>query len=231
LEAGGLLFIVLSMLPVSNIFFTVGVTFGERLTYLPLFGFCLLGASLFLRLWKRSCGTRWAQTSVLVISLLLLSFYSTVVVDRDRAWQDADAFTAALVEDSPKSALAHGLRFLYLNEKGTHDAALQHLLRALEIYPAYYDAWDSYGDFLTARGDYEKAVSAYVRAAIEVAKTPYGAAEAGQFYFKAARLDLVMGRCTSARDHMDKAAQWIREPYPRQFQQLIQRLKHHGCEE
>jgi tetratricopeptide (TPR) repeat protein len=230
-EVYGFLFILISMLPVSNIFFTAGTMFGERLTYLPLFGYCLFTASLFQLLWKWSIYRIWARASLLGLMFLLITLYSTAVVKRDEAWQNEDTFTIALVKDSPHSALAHGLRFKYLNEKGSKEAAAQHLLRALDIYPAYYDAWDSYGDFLRTNGDYEKAVSAYVRAANEVKKTRYDSAEASFFYYKAALLELAMGHCRIARDYTEKSAQLLTKPHPQKLKILKQQIENYACEQ
>ncbi len=168
LEIGGVIFFLVALFPVSNLFVTVGVTFGERLAYLPSVGICLAAGGLLDRAVGR---TSWhSMKNILVLGGIV--FYMMVagigIVVRDGAWQNAEAFTATLVKDSPRSAHAHGLRFLELKKQGRRRAAENHLRRAIEIYPGYYDAWDSYGDFLVEEGRYSEAVSAFSRAALEV---------------------------------------------------------------
>lgn len=231
-EFTGLLFILIALLPVSNILFTSGVIFGERLTYFPLFGFCLIIAGLCQRYCLRS-QPRSVYISPLFtfVTLLVLLTYSIIVVERDREWQNENTFTAALVMNSPRSALAHGLRFLHLNTKGEINEAEKHLIQALQIYPSYYDAWDSYGDFLVARKQYARAAEAYARAAREVAKTPYDSKEAGIFYLKAAGLELQMGRCRQSINYLNNAANWLPKPYPPYYKQIRQQLQLSNCEQ
>jgi tetratricopeptide (TPR) repeat protein len=231
LETGGLLFVLLSLLPVSNLFFSSGVMFAERLTYLPLFGVCLVAGSLLQRLWCVPWRSRPLRAGLLVAPALVLGVFCAAVVRRDRAWRDADAFSAALVEDAPRSALAHGLRFRTLADAGRLADAEAHLLRALEIHPAYYDAWDSYGDLLAARRDQEGAARMYERAAREVSRTPRDASEAGPFHFKAARMQAAIGRCADARRNLAGAARWSGDPWPPELRRLHEQLEHQACTE
>jgi tetratricopeptide (TPR) repeat protein len=204
-ERTGLIFVVLALLPVSNIFFSIGVMFGERLAYLPLFGFCLACAALLQRAWETANRGRGARLALLLLASALLTYAAVAVLERDRAWQDEDHFTSALVTESPKSALAHGLRFLTLKNQNDTAGAEAELLRAIDLYPAYYDAWDSYGELLVQRGDYRAASAAFVHAAEEVSNFPVDAREAFHFYVKAIRNDIMLGRCSDVGRHLEAA--------------------------
>jgi tetratricopeptide (TPR) repeat protein len=222
-EVAGFLFVVLALLPVSNLFFSIGVMFGERLAYLPLFGFCLACAALLHRAWEASSNAGWRRAALLLLVFAVLTASVIAVVKRDRAWQNDDHFTSALITDSPRSALAHGLRFLTLKNRGDTAAAEAEVLRAIELYPAYYDAWDSYGELLARRGDYRAASAAFARAAEEVHKFPHDAREAVPFYIKAIRSELVLGRCPAALHHLEAA---LRIATPEETP-LLRRLERH----
>jgi tetratricopeptide (TPR) repeat protein len=204
-EIAGFLFVVLALLPVSNLLFSIGVMFGERLAYPPLFGFCLACAALLQRAWEASSDARWRREALLLLALAVLTGSVIAVVKRDRAWQNDDHFTSALITDSPRSALAHGLRFLTLKNRGNTAAAEAEILRAIELYPAYYDAWASYGELLVQRGDHRAASAAFARAAEEVRNFPHDAREAVPFYIQAIRSELVLGSCPAALRHLEAA--------------------------
>jgi tetratricopeptide (TPR) repeat protein len=206
LEITGVLFIVLALLPASNLFFPIGVAFGERLAYLPLFGFCLVCAGLLDRLLGVYGENLQMKRVLLLLSIVLFTLCAVSIVRRDRAWQDDEHFTAALVVDSPRSALAHGLRFLTLRKRNDMAGARTHVLRAIELYPAYFDAWDSYGDLLARQGDMPGAAEAFVRAAEEVSRFPYDKQEASVFYSRAAKIEAALGQCEAAWHHLEEAA-------------------------
>jgi len=219
-EAGAVLFFIIALLPVINLLFPVGVMFAERLVYLPSAGICILLGSLLERVsltWKHAVNLR---RGLFVIAAAVLILGAATVIRRDRDWQDSEAFTSALVKDSPESAHAHGLRFLHLEKIGKRSEAEKHLQRALEIHPSYYDAWDSYGDFLVQDGRDKEAVDAYLNAAETVSRTPFDASEAGSFFLKAAHVQIKIEDCHGARQSIELAGEWIGKANP-----LVQRFE------
>lgn len=212
-EWAGIGFFFTALFPVSNLAFTIGVMFGERLTFLPSIGFCLAGAALVMRLSDKLKAIRKKQFIAAVVMVLTV-VGGLSVYHRDRDWQTWESFTQALMRDVSGSALAHGLRFLYLKDAGRLQEAEKHLIAAITIYPSYYDAWDSYGDLLSHQSRYTEAIAAYRRAAQEVEKTMYDKKEAGVFFLKAARLEFETGDCGSANESIDQAGKWIGETDP-----------------
>ncbi len=211
LEAGSLLFCVIALLPVTNLLFIVGVMFGERLAYLSSAGFCLMAGSFIEYASRKTINTKNVHRIFCGIVVVILIIGAVAIVRRDRDWQDSEAFTSALVRNSPNSALAHGLRFLHLEEEGNRSQAEKHLQRALKIYPSYYDAWDSYGNFLLKDRRYRDAVEAYLKAAEIVALTPYDSEEAGSFLLKAANTQINVGDCQGALQSISRAGNWTKE--------------------
>jgi hypothetical protein len=204
----------LALFPVSNLVVTIGVLFGERLAYLPSVGFCLFAGYVVDRIIPGPLTMKGRHMSFFLIVVLIVTACIVSVVKRDKAWQNDEAFTTALITDSPNSAQAHGLRFLTLYKQQNYRAAETHLQKAISIYPSYYDAWDSYGDLLVEKRRYKEAIHAYSRAAKEVAKRPHDADEAGAFLIKAAQIQLKIKDCSGALLSIEKAKKWKSERDP-----------------
>ncbi|HEY1435529.1 MAG TPA: tetratricopeptide repeat protein, partial [Thermoanaerobaculia bacterium] len=138
----GFLFLCVASLPTSNLLFATGTIFGERLAYLPSAGFCLI-ASSWLAGSARSFGevARWRRA---VLALLALALAGRALA-RNPVWASDEALFTDLVRVSPGSAKAH-YDFAYMSvDRGRPAAALEHYVRATEIYPRYWDAWAGKG--------------------------------------------------------------------------------------
>ncbi len=73
----------------SNLFFTIGTSFGERLLFVPSLGFCLAISWLLFKLFKKDqqwCSLR--QMPLLIIVLLIAGAYSFKTISRNQAWKD-----------------------------------------------------------------------------------------------------------------------------------------------
>jgi hypothetical protein len=224
----GLSFVFLTILPASNILFRIGVMFGERLAYLPLFGFCLLVAAGARTL--ESVGgfrRRHGRFAIVALAGIVLTLSAARSLVRDRDWQTDDAFTTAAVRDAPNSAFAHGLRFLHLSRVGDDLAAERHVLRAVEIYPAYFDAWVSLAQHLTKQNRITEAIAAYETAAREVSRRPPDAHEAGRYHAHAASLRVFVGDLDGAAGSVKAAEAWLPPDDP-QLQAVREVLRSRG---
>ena len=208
-ETVGLLVCLVALLPTSNLIFTTGVMFGERLAYLPALGLCLAAGSLLQRILER-CELSWQRGVALGAAGLLLLGSAWTVLRRDADWQDEESFTRALVRDVARSALAHNLRFLHLRDRQP-TLAERHLREAVRLYPGYYQAWNALGEVLERQGKHGEAVAAHVRAARVVARRPRDAGRAGGFWLAAAALQLRTGDCRGARRSVAEARRWLPE--------------------
>lgn len=138
----GFLFLCAAALPTSNLLFPTGTIFAERLAYLPSAGFCLAIASWVFAGAAREPAAeqrRWA----LLAGLALLLATRTIV--RNPVWASDESLFTNMVRVSPQSAKAH-YDYAYMSaETGRPGRALEHYARAIEIYPAYWDAWAGKG--------------------------------------------------------------------------------------
>jgi tetratricopeptide (TPR) repeat protein len=228
-EALGSALVLVALFPVSNVLVTTGVGFAERLAYLPSVGACLVMASAWRRLFDRARTRPRARLALQWATLAVVSLALVQTVRRDRDWQDAEAFTRALVRDAPNGALAHGLRAVHLEESGRDREAEAHLLRALELAPDWADAWDSLGEVRSARSDPAGAAEAWERAAAAASRMLADAHEAPYLGYKAALAWLTVRDCPRARAAAAAAIAASDRPIPPQLEALARRLETDPC--
>ncbi|MCC6462478.1 MAG: glycosyltransferase family 39 protein [Saprospiraceae bacterium] len=139
----GILFFLLTISIVSNLVFPVGTNMGERFAFMPSVGFCLVVATLLLRL------TQW-RTAVGIAGVAALLFSASTVL-RNRVWVSNEKLFFTDVNTSVNSAKINnacgGVTFEKA-QKETDPVKKETMFRqafdfanqALKIYPNYKDA-------------------------------------------------------------------------------------------
>lgn len=105
-----ILFFFFTIIIVSNLFFLIGTTMGERFAYISSLGFCLALAAFLIKIFKwESFVFQDPKSSVkkLYPLLLLLIPYSYKTVTRNPAWEDNKTLFTTDVKTSTGSANAH----------------------------------------------------------------------------------------------------------------------------
>jgi tetratricopeptide (TPR) repeat protein len=161
LPALGFLFMAVAALPTSNLLFPTGTIFAERLAYLPSAGFCLIAASWIAGSIPAFDALPRRRLAVLGAATLLLSMRTIV---RNPVWASDEALFTNMLRVSPKSAKAH-YDYAYMSTQTGHPRrALEHYVRATEIYPGYWDAWAGRGRMERELGDPRASLRAYEEA-------------------------------------------------------------------
>ena len=161
LPALGFLFMAVAALPTSNLLFPTGTIFAERLAYLPSAGFCLIAASWIAGSAPAFDALPRRRLAVLGAATLLLSMRTIV---RNPVWASDEALFTNMIRVSPKSAKAH-YDYAYMSAQTGHPRrALEHYVRAAEIYPGYWDAWAGRGRMERELGDPRASLRAYEEA-------------------------------------------------------------------
>ncbi len=86
----GLSFFLLTLSLYSNLFFTIGTSFGERLLFIPSLGFSLVLAYLIFIPFKKDSFPNLIKTAkwpLFLIGLVVIT-YSFKTIDRNKAWKD-----------------------------------------------------------------------------------------------------------------------------------------------
>lgn len=139
-------FYLLALLPVSNIFFTVGTFMNERFLFMPSVGFVAVLAKGLERLEQRH--RYWGLALFVVLTL----GYALRTSTRIPAWKDEYHLNTAGIKVSRNSArlnlfvgVSYFKKALDQSDRTERRAlflkAKKHFIRATDIYPEYYDAW------------------------------------------------------------------------------------------
>lgn len=182
---------------VSNALFPIGTFMSERLVYMSSVGFAIAVAWLLVKIpeWRKQLsphllsGTwqafqsyaskQWVSTLLLLIALV---GWGWTTIDRNPVWQSNESLFLTDVEHAPGSAklnnAAGGVLYDCSQQSGRLPQQKQedlqqskfYLERAVEIHPAYFDAWKTLGNvYFYLDGDYEEAIAAYKKAGDEAA--------------------------------------------------------------
>jgi tetratricopeptide (TPR) repeat protein len=156
-SALGFLFLGVAFLPTANLLFPTGTVFGERLAYLPSAGFCVIAGA-----WIAGAGDALSRGRAAALTAVAFVFAARTLV-RNPVWASDESLFANLVRVAPESAKAH-YDFAYMSaDSGRHRLALEHYVRATEIYPNYWDAWAGKGRMERLLGDLDASERSYAR--------------------------------------------------------------------
>lgn len=181
----GILYWFITMALVSNVFFLIGTSFGERLLYAPSLGFCIVAGALLTSAFAQKQQTVLTRitdlvsgnTKLALATAAIMVLYAGKTISRNSDWKDNFTLYTQDVINSPKSARTHYYlgnhvtQTDFLNENADKKNAyieqgLRELTIATEIYPQYADAYNQLGKVYSLKNDianssknYEKAVS------------------------------------------------------------------------
>ncbi|HEU5181962.1 MAG TPA: tetratricopeptide repeat protein [Candidatus Polarisedimenticolia bacterium] len=156
----GIAFLLIAILPVSNLFFLIGTIFGERLLYLPSAGFCVAAGAL----WGEWRGR--SKMTALAAAVLVLLAGSARTVARNSIWQDDGTFALATSRDAPSSPKAQFNWGVFLEEHS--DARAEAAYReAARLAPDWSDPRYNLAGILAASGRLTEAIEEY-RAALAI---------------------------------------------------------------
>ena len=151
---GGFAFAVyaLSLLPVSNLVFTVGVFVAERFLYAPSLALALVVGWLMSRLPAAILRRRSAQLATLALVFVL----GGMTVNRNRDWESSHTLSLADADTHPGSVKATAAAAAVLYEQAQAlpeglertvklDAAVNYLERSIALLPSFVQARESLG--------------------------------------------------------------------------------------
>jgi tetratricopeptide (TPR) repeat protein len=182
IPAFAILFYLIMLVPVSNIFLLIQTTMAERFLYIPSLGFCMLLAFLLIKYTRtEAVKTNFSNINQFFFSNILVMFivgvivlaYTTKTIARSQDWKNNTAlFTHDLVT-SDKSARAHynygSVCYfdLFVKEKDFSkksvylDKAQEEFSTAIKIMPYYPDAYKNLAKCLEDRGDYTDEINTF----------------------------------------------------------------------
>ncbi|MGQ9846460.1 MAG: tetratricopeptide repeat protein [Bacteroidales bacterium] len=143
-----ILFYAVSLAPVSNFFFPVGVFMNERFVFVASIGFCLILAYFFAKILPTKLKSEYLRIALFVVLILA---YTGKTIARNSDWKnDFTLFTTdvKVSVNGAKSNCSAGGKLIEEAIKPENKAkrneylklALKYLKHSLEIYPNYSDA-------------------------------------------------------------------------------------------
>ncbi len=159
----GLLWIFLTLGPVSNIIFLSARPIAEQRLYIPSLGFCLILALVITKLWQ----SKPTKPIAILSSAFILIFYSSATIMRNYDWNDPVAFWSKTLEASPDSSRAHNNLGKEYSDIGKHEDAIASYKKAIEINPDYVMAYSNLGKAYDAIDKKETAIT-FCKKAIEI---------------------------------------------------------------
>ena len=157
----GALFFGIAFLPASNIPFSIGTIFAERVAYLPSAGLCLILGAALAGSAETLGGVSGPRRAALAAVLLLLAVRTVV---RNTVWESDESLFENSVAVAPQSAKnQYNLGYIRAEHRRFREG-LEAYRRATEIYARYWDAWAGKGRCERELGMLEAAKRSYRRA-------------------------------------------------------------------
>ncbi|MBI5366157.1 MAG: tetratricopeptide repeat protein [Planctomycetes bacterium] len=167
--AVGCAWLLLVLLPVSNLLFEGPIVQAERLLYLPSVGSCLALGSACMAVARAARPALAARAPVLgsvlrALGPLLLVLFGLLTALRGLEWRDTDAFYAALLARDADHPTARCAWSELLLAQGRVDEAEEQARLAVQYTPGYGPALVALAEVRAARGDPAGAVELLGRA-------------------------------------------------------------------
>lgn len=200
--AWGILFFLVTMSIVSNIFIMVGATMAERFLFTPSLGFSLVLVLLWARLTRSDLTNKMLfKKSVFVIPLLtIILIFGIKTVSRNTVWKNTTTLYESGLITAPNSsrtwnAMATNYRQQAEVSQSPVDraqklqSAVEHYTRSVQILDENFDSWYNLGVTYNMMGATNNALQAF-RKTVEV-NPDYTAAwnNIGVYYFNNGNLE------------------------------------------
>lgn len=176
----------ITILPVSNLLFAIGVGKAERILYLPSVGFCLLAGWLYGWLEKRM---PTKGTLLLVLLIPILSIFAIRTYHRNRDWKDNLTLGLATLKASPTSPIFNSIVGVEYANRGEPDKAIPFLQEAIRQRPEWPGYYNNLGGAYFRKGLFDLAIEQYEQALRINPNDSMTHGNLGAVYFKKNQID------------------------------------------
>jgi len=159
-----MLWIFITLAPVSNIIFLSARPIAEQRLYIPSLGFCIILAmavTALSRVRLKFMPNAMVKYFPALVFMPLFYFYSVGVVERNLDWRNELTLWSRTVHSSPNSTRAHNNLGKAYSDIGRHEEAIGLYKKALELYPAHANAYYNLGRAYSDLGDPDRAIESY----------------------------------------------------------------------
>ncbi len=165
-----ILFYLLTMAPVSNIFFYIGSTMSERFLFIPSFAFCIafiLVAGKIFNINFGSAKPKFRANSIIVFSVIFI-FLSVYSYSESRQWKNDE--TLAISDYNKTRSFRSRMSYIeimykqagdLLNNRDVMNKAKNEMNKVLKDFPDEPEAWYMNGIINMAFSDPKTAIESY----------------------------------------------------------------------
>lgn len=169
----GILYYIITMALVSNLFVKIGSSMGERFLYTSSLGFCVAIGFLLIKALKVKTDTlRPNLTMLYAVSGIILLAFSIKTIARNNDWQNNYTLFESGITTSPNSARAHQSMAITYTDTANKmmdpvqkaeffNKALTEYNSALKILPAYSEALYNKGWNFYSMQNFDSAANAF----------------------------------------------------------------------
>ena len=184
----------ITITPVSNVFFAIGVGKAERILYLPSAGLCLFVGWIFVKS-EKVIRQRWILPVALAPVLLALMART---IRRNTDWHDNLTLALATLEVSPSSPLMNDIAAGEFVKRGQPQRAIPLLQEALRQAPTMPLLRTHLGAAYYAQGQLDQAIAEYAQAIKSNPRDAEAHANLGVAYLDKQQIDAGVSELTIA---------------------------------
>ena len=163
----GVLWLVVTLMPVLNARWMADNVFTERYLYLPSVGFCWVLAWGWTRLVARSASYTFPWRSLLAVASGVIAICCAIrIVTRNADWRDDVTFYTSSIAASPRAFYLHNDLGAVYWAKGDVKSAEREWTKALKLAPNNAPVLDNLALLNRTRRHYEEAVDYSLRALV-----------------------------------------------------------------
>jgi len=163
----GVLWLVVTLMPVLNARWMADNVFTERYLYLPSVGFCWVLAWGWTRLVARSASYTFPWRSLLAVASGVIAICCAIrIVTRNADWRDDVTFYTSSIAASPRAFYLHNDLGAVYWAKGDVKSAEREWTEALKLAPNNAPVLDNLALLNRTRRHYEEAVDYSLRALV-----------------------------------------------------------------
>jgi len=152
-------FLLINLLPISNVVYLLGRPFAEQRLYLPSVGFAGLVAVAIWQLGRKIPRLSW------LVALIIVGLFSLRTLGRIADWRDEETLWKKTIATSAAPFRAyHNLAYVQIS-KGNYSEAMKNLKKSLEINPEFVDAYNTLGALYYRMGLYPQSIEMFEKAA------------------------------------------------------------------
>jgi tetratricopeptide (TPR) repeat protein len=206
----------------SNLFFMIGTHYGERLMYTPSLGIIMLAAWGLQGLTGYQINNLVFPTRTWLILAPILVLASVATIFRNTVWESNSALYLSGISTAPNSSRVHYYQGLHLvkpeqlemvpaaSRDSAKKAGINHLLKSVELYPTFSDAWTQLGVTYYRDKKMNEAMAAYNKGLSTNPNDPVLLNNSGTVFFETGNVQEAISRFQRAVNlKPDYAEAWM----------------------